>query len=77
MTGLLFKRDEANKADLRRRRGEYHFGLKWGDAPTRRAHKESPEPTPCESTLTVEFGLVICFRLRTLEPISRAAKRKA
>ena len=26
-------------------------------APTRRAHKESPEPTPCESTLAVEFVL--------------------
>ena len=47
-----------------------------GDAPTRRAHKESPEPTPCESTLTVEFGLAMNFRLRTLFPISRAASRK-
>ena len=37
MTGLLFKRDEANKADLRRRRGEYHFGLKWGEKVERAA----------------------------------------
>ena len=30
-------------------------------APTRRAHKETQTPSPCESTLAVEFGLAIYF----------------
>ena len=30
-------------------------------APTRRAHKETQTPSPCESTLAVEFGLSINF----------------
>ena len=52
-------------------------------APTRRAHKETQTPAPCtyyvsaEYRLPVEFGLAMNFRLRTLFPISRAAKRKA
>ena len=31
--------------------------LRMKAAPTRRAHKETQTPSPCESTLAVEFGL--------------------
>ncbi len=33
-------------------------------ATTRGAHKETQTPSPCESTLAVEFGLAIHCRLR-------------
>ena len=43
----------------------------------RRERREVQTPPLCEYRLPVEFGLAMNFRLRTLFPISRAAKRKA
>ena len=48
----------------------------------RRERREVQTPAPCtyyvsvEYRLPVEFGLAIYFRLRTFQPISRAATRK-
>ena len=38
--------------------------------------REVQTPPLCEYRLPVELGLEICFRLRTLFPISRAVSRK-
>ena len=54
----------------------YYIHLRVGAAPTRRAHKETQTPSPCESTLAVEFGLAIHCRLRPHLQTSRAGLHK-
>ena len=59
------------------------YRLRSKAATTRGAHRGIQAPVPCtyyvsaEYRLPVEFGLAICFRLRTFLPISRAASHKA
>ena len=72
MTGLLFKRDEANKG-FAQTPGEYHFGLKWGEKVERAAlfrfisplrvgrpfqgeRREVQTPPLCEYRLPMEYG---------------------
>ena len=39
----------------------YYISLRWGAAPTRRAHRGIQTPSLCEYRLAVEFGLAINF----------------
>ena len=45
-------------------------------APMRRAHKETQTPSPCESTLAVEYGVYDKLHHRPLEQTSRAGLHK-